>query len=124
MMFFVGGLSGLYLGMINENQAINKNVNIFWQSIIGAIVILLIELISGIILNLWLHMGIWDYSTLPCNVLGQICLPFAFGWLLLCPFGFWLDDMIRSYLYKDKIAPYTIKQIYARAWNPFDKPFI
>lgn len=39
------------------------------------------ELIAGLVLNMWLKLGIWDYSGLPLNLAGQICVPF---WLLWC----------------------------------------
>lgn len=48
---------------------------------LGGLLITAIELLFGIACNLWLGLGVWDYSLLPYNFLGQICLPFAFVWL-------------------------------------------
>lgn len=42
------------------------------------------EFAAGCILNLWLDLGIWDYSNLPLNLLGQICPQYAGVWFLLC----------------------------------------
>ena len=42
------------------------------QSVIGAVIVLAVEFISGCVLNLWLGLGVWDYSNQPGNVLGQI----------------------------------------------------
>lgn len=39
------------------------------------------EFICGLILNVWLKMGVWDYSGLWGNLLGQICPQF---WALWC----------------------------------------
>ena len=56
----------------------------FLQCILGAAVVTAVEFISGCIINLWLGWGVWDYSGLPCNVLGQISLPFTILWIGVC----------------------------------------
>ena len=43
----------------------------------------LIELLFGVIFNVGFGMEVWDYSELPFNLLGQICLPYALLWCLL-----------------------------------------
>lgn len=49
----------------------------------GALVITSIELIVGVIFNIYLGANVWDYSDMPMNFLGQICLPFSAAWFLL-----------------------------------------
>ncbi len=49
----------------------------------GALVITSIELIAGVIFNIYLGANVWDYSDMPLNFLGQICLPFSAAWFLL-----------------------------------------
>ncbi len=66
------------------------------QALICAIIITIAEFIAGIILNVWLGLGIWDYSTMPLNVEGQICLPFAILWYILCLIFIPLFDHIRG----------------------------
>ena len=39
-----------------------------------------VEFIFGVVFNLWLGLRVWDYSSMPMNVLGQICLPFTLIW--------------------------------------------
>ena len=34
------------------------------------------EFITGIICNKWMKMKIWDYTNMPFQIMGQICLPF------------------------------------------------
>lgn len=41
------------------------------------------EMAAGLILNVWLGLGIWDYSSLPDNLWGQICQQFWALWCLL-----------------------------------------
>ena len=47
---------------------------VIWkQMLICSIIITAVEFTSGLILNVWLGLGIWDYSNMPFNILGQIC---------------------------------------------------
>ena len=86
-MFIVGGLCFFIIGSLNEWN--NKDMSLVQQGIIGAVVITALEFITGCIVNIWLGLNVWDYSDMPFNVLGQICLPFTVLWFfasLLCVF--------------------------------------
>ncbi len=52
--------------------------------LLGAFVITGTELLVGMIVNVRLHWGVWDYSGLPLNFLGQICPLYSLFWFLLC----------------------------------------
>lgn len=65
------------------------------QVLICGIAITIVELISGIIINIWLNLNVWDYSNLPFNFLGQICLQFSLLWIILSYFGIKIFDWIR-----------------------------
>ena len=50
-----------------------------WQKCAaGAAIITAIEFAAGCIVNLWLQMDVWDYSFLPLNLFGQVCLLYTF----------------------------------------------
>ena len=49
----------------------------------GGTVITAAEFAAGLVLNVWLGLGVWDYSGLPGNLLGQICPQFWALWCLL-----------------------------------------
>ena len=51
--------------------------------LLGTVIITAVEFIAGCILNLWLGLRVWDYSNLPYNLFGQICLGFIILWMLL-----------------------------------------
>lgn len=53
------------------------------QALVCTILITITEFIVGLILNVWLGLGVWDYSHLPGNILGQICPQFMCVWYLL-----------------------------------------
>ena len=105
-MFILGGLCFLLIGAINEHLSWDTP---FWlQSIIGAVGVLLCEFIFGCVLNLWLKLDVWDYSDQPLNILGQVCLPFAFAWILLAAVGIVLDDYLRYWLFGEEKPKYRM----------------
>jgi len=106
-MFIVGGLCFYFIGLINE--IIPYNTPIWKQAIIGGVLITIIEFISGCVLNLWLKWDIWDYSDLPFNILGQVCLLFTFLWCLLSIVGIVLDDYLRYWLFNGDKPHYVWK---------------
>ena len=93
-MLFVGGFCGLIVGSINQIPQFYK-MTVWKQSIIGAIVVLIVEYISGYILNIKMGLDIWDYSDMYFNLNGQVCFEFAVIWFLLMPTAIWLEDYIR-----------------------------
>ena len=65
------------------------------------IIIVTIEFFSGCILNIWLGLGVWNYSNMPYNILGQICLPFSIAWFFLSYIAIKLDDYLRKLLFNE-----------------------
>ena len=55
----------------------------FLRAIICSIMITVTEFLFGIILNLILNLNIWDYSDLPFNFMGQICIQFSTAWFFI-----------------------------------------
>jgi uncharacterized membrane protein len=49
----------------------------------GSAIITAVEFITGILVNLVLKLDVWDYSQLPMNFMGQICVPFSLLWSIL-----------------------------------------
>lgn len=49
----------------------------------GSAIITTVEFITGILVNLVLKLDVWDYSQLPMNFLGQICVPFSLLWSII-----------------------------------------
>ena len=54
------------------------------QALCCAALVTAAEFLAGLILNVWMGLGVWDYSDLPGNVLGQICPMFTVIWWVLC----------------------------------------
>lgn len=104
-MFVVGGLCFLICGDLNE--IISWEMPFLAQMILGSIIITSVELIAGLILNVWLGLGIWDYSNMPFNYKGQICLPYSLLWCLLSGIGIVLDDYLRYWIFGEEKPHYT-----------------
>ncbi len=49
----------------------------------GSGIITSVEFMVGYVVNIVLKLNVWDYSQLPLNVLGQVCLPFSLLWFFL-----------------------------------------
>ena len=101
-MFILGGLCYTLLGLINEILPWDTYIEV--QGIIGSIIITSLEFLFGYILNIVLDLHIWDYSNVPGNILGQICLPYSLLWCVLSIVGIVFDDIIR-YKYFNEEEP-------------------
>ena len=61
-----------------------RAIPFLWRCVLGSAAITLVEFAVGCTVNLWLGWDVWNYSDVPCNLLGQICLPFSLLWTALC----------------------------------------
>lgn len=105
-MFLLGGLCFILIGGLNNY--IPWEMSIIKQGIIGALIITSLEFIFGLVLNLYLNLGIWDYSNMPFNILGQICLPFSIAWFFLSLVAIFADDWLRYVLFKEEKPHYHL----------------
>lgn len=66
------------------------------------------EFITGIIVNKWYHLAVWDYSDMPLQLWGQICLPFALIFSFLCTMGIFLSGYLLHWFYREPMPHYRI----------------
>jgi uncharacterized membrane protein len=92
-MFILGGLCLINIGLINEVFGYDMYFEL--QVLIGDIVVVTSEFITGLIVNKWLGLNVWDYSNLPFNLMGQICLPFALLWIPVVALAIVVDDWVK-----------------------------
>lgn len=106
-MILVGGLCFVCYGLLNEFMPWDT---LMWlQMFFCSIITTIIEYISGIILNKILFLDVWDYSNLPLNINGQVCLYFSIIWFFISPAGIILDDYIRYYFFSEEKPRYRWK---------------
>ena len=105
-MAILGGLCFLMIGGINN--WIPWAMPLPLQCIIGAGIVTMAELVAGLVLNVWLGIGIWDYSNLPYNFMAQICPQFTAAWVGLSLLAILLDDWIRYKLFGEEKPHYRL----------------
>ncbi len=73
---------GICLCLINHICCdVLEDNNMVSRCMAGSGVITGVELVLGLLLNRLLGFDIWDYSNVPLNLLGQVCLPYSFLWM-------------------------------------------
>lgn len=80
-MFVLGGLCFYVLYNV---FSLMDSYPVLLKALAGGAVITAAELVTGCIINLSLHWNVWNYSLVPYNFLGQICLLYSLIWVALC----------------------------------------
>ena len=76
-MMIAGGLCLILFSMVSE---LLSGRSILLKAALCAVGVTAIEFIFGVIFNIWLGMGVWDYSDRSFNILGQVCPAFTIIW--------------------------------------------
>ncbi len=105
-MFIAGGICFILIGELNER--VSWDFSLVGQMAISAVIITVVEFITGLIVNVWLKLNVWDYSDLPYNIMGQVCLLFTNIWFFISLFAIFLDDYLRYYLMGEEKPRYKI----------------
>ena len=79
-MSITGGICLLLIYFMNRSL----DTGIWSKCLLGAALITSAELIVGVTVNIILGWNVWDYSDIPLNFMGQICLPYSVLWYFLC----------------------------------------
>jgi len=98
-MFLVGGLCFELMGAVHARCRRSLPT----RCGLCALGVTAVELVSGCILNRWLKLGVWDYSNMRFNLLGQVCLLYSVFWLVLsalaCPVYLWCRRGLQRVLF-------------------------
>ncbi len=112
-MGLLGGVCMIFINILNDKRV--SGLGLLPACFISAIFITVMEFATGEILNIWLRLGVWDYSNMPMNLRGQICLPFSILWIIMSGLGFLLDNFIRLKIFQDEAVPIISRKIGSRA---------
>ncbi len=74
---------GICLLAIDHLDRTGVGLSDMGKAFCSALLITAVELVFGVVFNVYLGQQVWDYSALPYNFFGQICLPFFLIWLVL-----------------------------------------
>ncbi len=80
-MMLTGGACMAFIYFVEERY---DNAPRWKRCLADTELISLLELTVGFFVNILLDWHVWDYSSLPFNLFGQICPLYAFLWFLLC----------------------------------------
>ena len=100
-----GGLAVVIIDKINNY--LSWDIDILIQGSIGSLVITIFELVIGeIALHINLIPVMWNYSNVPLNFDGVICLPFSIIRIDLSIVGILVADAINYYIINIQPCPY------------------
>ena len=105
-MFLLGGACFLIIGLINEIS--RKNLPLLLQMAISAVIITVLEFVTGYIVNIRMGMNVWSYYDLPYNIMGQVCLLYSILWFFLSFLCILADDWLRHILFGEEKQKYRI----------------
>lgn len=99
-MFVLSGICFVIIGLLDK--AWKKGHSCITLMALSSVIITSLEFITGLIVNKWLGLAVWDYSEQPFNLMGQICLLFSVLWLFLSYFALLLDNCLRFLFFHEK----------------------
>ncbi len=79
-MLIAGGICFVLFSRIEERF---HNLRMLYKCILCSGAITLVEFLFGCVFNLLLEQQVWDYSRIPFNLAGQVCLLYSVLWGLL-----------------------------------------
>ncbi len=94
-MFFAGGICLLLIAELDKFK-----LSLWLKLIYGGLIITAVEFLFGSVFNLALGMGVWDYSSRPWNIMGQICLMYTLAWTALTLPAIWLSRFLSLAVFK------------------------
>ena len=113
-MFALSGVCFIIIDLLNQTW---KNIrSLIFLIILCTLIITVLEFVTGLIVNLWLGLGVWDYSNMPVILMGQICLFFSLLWLLVTCIAILVDNLLRWFCFHDvpAYAAATSHEIFSR----------
>ena len=105
-MFALGGVCMMF--MAYQGRAANWQEPLWKQVIRCTLFVTASEFITGIIINKWFQLAVWDYSDQPFQLFGQICLPFAVIFSGLCTLGILLSGYLLHWFFGEEKPKYRV----------------
>lgn len=99
-MAFAGGICMILIFM---TDCAMESCSMISKAVASALAVTVTEFVFGVVLNVFLSMGVWDYSDMPANIMGQVCVRYFFVWLLLSFAALRVCRMIRKIAERPKI---------------------
>lgn len=104
-MIICGGAATLLCGGLNQ---VFTGMGVLPQMVLSSVIISELEFFTGYLVNIVLKYNVWDYSDLPFNLMGQICIQYSILWMFLSLAIIFVDDSIRCRLFGEKRPEYHL----------------
>lgn len=105
-MFFLGGICFLFFYMQGHLLGFEEPL---WRQLLRCVIfVTAMEFLTGLLVNKWLQLEVWDYSELPFQLFGQICLPFTILFSGLCAVGIILSGYVAWGIYGEEKPQYHV----------------
>lgn len=98
-MFLLGGICMLFIYI--QGRSVEWEDPLWRQLLRSIVFVTAMEFITGLIVNKWLALNVWDYTDQPFQLFGQICLPFIIIFSGLCVFGILLSGYLSYWIYQE-----------------------
>lgn len=99
-MFVLGGICMMFFAF--QGRSVHWSEPLWIQIIRCTVFVTACEFITGLIVNKWLNLAVWDYSDQPFQLFGQICLPFAVIFSGLCAAGILFSGYMLHWIFKEE----------------------
>lgn len=100
----MGGVAFVLIDAINDE--ISWDVDLLIQGIMGSAIITFFELTVGELIKINGLLPMWNYSNMPLNFDGVVCLPFSLVWIIISVIAIFVADAINYYCLGDDEQPY------------------
>ncbi len=95
-MTIAGGLCFMLIYGINAQHG---GWGLFKKCMAGTLAVTAVEFTIGCVVNIMLGWHVWDYSSMPFSVMGQVCLGFCGLWFMLCLPILAFSDLLQKKLF-------------------------
>ena len=105
-MFVLGGICFVFF--YSQGKLTNWTEPLWIQTFRATVFVVSMEFITGIIVNKFLDINVWNYEDMPLHLFGQICLPFAVIFSGLCVMGIILSGNMSHWFFGEEKPHYHI----------------
>ena len=105
-MFILGGICMVFFTLQGKMSDWKESL---WKQVLRcSIFVTASEFITGLIVNKWLHLKVWDYTDQPFQLFGQICLPFSIIFSGLSTLGIFLSAYFLYWFFEEEKPQFHI----------------
>lgn len=105
-MILCAGLAFIICGKLKH--LFHRQIPLVGQMLLSCIIITVLEFITGFIVNIVFKLDVWDYSNLPYNFLGQVCLIYSLLWLGLSLICIFIHDIVCWLVFDEEKPHYRL----------------